>query len=811
MLNELITKVVHSSKRYRFGAAAIAVCLGLFAFAVSADLFMTLSPQQKAQSELGNNAVRVDVPVYTRAGVIEQTLPQLDSPERGFTAQLETYDLYIDSDPSTSLVYKESHWEEQAPDFGLALVQGHWPSAPGEVVVTEDVNLSLGENTTAFNGTLPLRIVGVASNSFHKHEEAVYGASGTWNTIDADAYSMTSASVRPIVFGSEGKTPAALTEFIRSQIGDADLVDRAALDDAFSASLLTRESLLATPPSGFADSYSFFFGLFAVVIPCALIFFLWRITYQVLRPLSQRFFELGISPFLLWKSSTSTLLRSALMYSVLGLVVGAGLAQCVRPFISGIAGLPDPGVLIPWKWLVLLLASSLAALLIGGVATAPSTQPHPFWKDIPLPAPSASFLRWSAIAIVLVAALFTVASALLGPDVFETWAPLPTVALCIVFSLLLAQCPRTSRPYTPAGVALRFAEKHRQLIGTGLTLLVLCMGTAVFSSSMSASFTASENDSLTSTIAPNQAHVLEKTDDGLATNADSIQHVANALGVPAPVRVSYVQATLDMPTEMSGTFGVLSIESVHDVERLLDRELTASEKDVLATGALVRDNRFIDHDHASISTSRNPSPTTLPAVSIDFGPHWEKLAGGIILESTAQKLNAPARGAQWVFTELNEEAEKRFLDSAAQARIPHELVLLPLVQSSSTPRAFYISLAAALLSALAVTFVFSRHLARATEAIETTFKVLGLDSSWHLRIVVLTTATLACTAIITGCIAGILPLAGMVYAMGDGLTFAIDWKALLVAAGAIALGAASGVGMTCFRYVQRPSSSAAAN
>lgn len=160
---------------------------------------------------------------------------------------------------------------------------------------------------------------------------------------------------------------------------------------------------------------------------------------------------------------------------------------------------------------------------------------------------------------------------------------------------------------------------------------------------------------------------------------------------------------------------------------------------------------------------------------------------------------------------VSRKTKKSAFDSAAQARIPHELVLLPLVQTSSTPRAFYISLAAALLSALAVTFVFSRQLARATEAIETTFKVLGLDSSWHLRIVVLTTATLACTAIITGCIAGILPLAGMVYAMGDGLTFAIDWKALLIAAGAIALGAASGVGMSCLRYVQRPSSSTAAH
>lgn len=811
MLNELITKVVHSSKRYRFGAAAIAVCLGLFAFAVSADLFMMLSPQQKAQSELGNNAVRVDVPVYTRAGVVEQTLPQLDSPERGFTTQLETYDLYVDSNPSASLVYKESHWEEQAPDFGLALVQGHWPSAPGEVIVTEDVNLSLGENTTAFNGTLPLRIVGVVSNSFHSQEKAVYGASGTWNTIDADAYSMTSASVRPIVFGSEGTTPAELTDFISSQLETTNLVDRAALDDAFSTSLLTRESLLATPPSGFADSYSFFFGLFAIVIPCALILFLWRVTYLVLHPLNRRFFELGISPFLLWKSNTSTLLRSALMYSVLGLVVGAGLAQCVRPFISGLAGLPDPGVLIPWKWLVLLLASSLAALLIGGVATAPSTQPHPFWKDIPLPALSASFLRWSAIAIVLVAALFTVASALLGPDVFETWAPLPTVALCIVFSLFLARCPRTSRPYTPAGVALRFAEKHRQLIGTGLTLLVLCMGTAVFSSSMSASFTASENDSLTSTIAPNQAHILEKTDDGLSTRAESVQHLATALGVPAPVRVSYVQATLDMPAEMSGTFGVLSVESVRNVEQLLDRELTASEKEVLKTGALVRDHRFINQDHVSINTSKNSGHSSLSALSMDFGPHWEKLAGGFILASTAQNLDAPAGRTQWVFTGLQEDQEKRFLDSAAQAHIPHELVLLPLIQTSSTPRAFYISLAAALLSALAVTFVFSRQLARATEAIETTFKVLGLDSSWHLRIVVLTTATLACTAIITGCIAGILPLAGMVYAMGDGLTFAIDWKALLVAAGAIALGAAGGVGMSCLRYVQRPASSTVAH
>ena len=36
-------------------------------------------------------------------------------------------------------------------------------------------------------------------------------------------------------------------------------------------------------------------------------------------------------------------------------------------------------------------------------------------------------------------------------------------------------------------------------------------------------------------------------------------------------------------------------------------------------------------------------------------------------------------------------------------------------------------------------------------------------------------------------------------------------KALLIAAGAIALGAASGVGMSCLRYVQRPSSSTAAH
>lgn len=54
-----------------------------------------------------------------------------------------------------------------------------------------------------------------------------------------------------------------------------------------------------------------------------------------------------------------------------------------------------------------------------------------------------------------------------------------------------------------------------------------------------------------------------------------------------------------MPTEMSGTFGVLTVESVHDVELLLGHELADHEKDVLKTGALVRDNRFINQDHAS--------------------------------------------------------------------------------------------------------------------------------------------------------------------------------------------------------------------
>ena len=226
---------------------------------------------------------------------------------------------------------------------------------------------------------------------------------------------------------------------------------------------------------------------------------------------------------------------------------------------------------------MLLLASSLAALLIGAIATAPSAQPHPFWKD-PDTDPIGIILTLGCSRYCPCRCPLHVRCSTAGARRIRNMGASANRGDVHRLSLLLARCPRTSLPYTPAGVALRFAEKHRQLIGTGLVLLVLCMGTAVFSSSMSASFTASENDSLTSTIAPNQAHVLKKTDDGLATNADSVQHVATALGVPAPVRISYVQATLEMPTEMSGTFGVLGVESVHDVERLLDRELTASEK-----------------------------------------------------------------------------------------------------------------------------------------------------------------------------------------------------------------------------------------
>ena len=129
---------------------------------------------------------------------------------------------------------------------------------------------------------------------------------------------------------------------------------------------------------------------------------------------------------------------------------------------------------------------------------------------------------------------------------------------------------------------------------------------------------------------------------------------------------------------------------------------------------------------------------------------------------------------------------------ANELGIPPEDIQLSKGYETETPLSFYISLTAALLSAIAIALVVSRGLNSSMKALHTAFFHLGLSRDWSFKSLSWAISFICFSSLVVGTFSGLAPLAAFSFLLGDGFLFAIDWTAMGLTIIAVLLGTVIG-------------------
>ena len=759
--------------RLMYALAALSILL-LAATATSAML-MTMSAEQHVASNLGDNHQRADAPCSLSLGDnIDDCLSAPSDPKR-FSRELVSQDFYVDTDPDHRMTYSEGDWESQGPSYGLTLESGRWPTSPGEIIATTASGLSEESGVSAFSSNLEINVVGTVTSKYVPTATAVYAAPGTWD-LSTTPSSPSSAGARPMLLDNQSSDQEEL-EKTMDRIAHVDNAEFSARE-AVKLSYLSRQSLENQPPKSLLDEYSFFFGIFAFLLPLFFSAFLTAMQRRALEALANALHQLGISRKKLWTIFHVQILFLVLSISVCAIVTGTLFPHLFRTHLAELGSVPGRDFVLPWKWCGLLLASALLPPIFSALTTA---LPIRFQKA--QTAEHQLSAKWKRVSAGAIPALCAIALAtvlfagVVGPEIFTTLAPIPTLALAIALTLAVTISIKSDSPTSPSHLARRFLSSHRFLPLIGVALLSSTAGIAIFSSNLAASMTASEAESYAPIVAPDQA-ILTLPDEMDSARESAQNSLVSQGDLPEPISAQQLSAGLPMTPDVSGTFGILSVQDAKSWEKLTDEKLTSDERQTLESGGvLVREKRLMDASHTQITDS-NEKSHTLEAQEGSFGNYWEKQVGGVVLNSTAQSLEIPSISTQWIFDGLSAQKAERVPEIANHLGIPPEDIQLSKGYETETPLSFYISLTAALLSAIAISFAIARGLNTSMNTLHTTFFHLGLRRDWSFNSFSWAIAIICLSSLIIGVFSGLAPLAAYSFLLGDGFLFAVDWNAI---------------------------------
>lgn len=789
MVSQLLSKITKQQPKVRLMYALAALSILLLAAVATSSMLMTMSVEQHVASNLGDNQQRADAPCSLALGDnIDDCLSSPGDPER-FSRELISQDFYTDADPSHRMTYAEGDWASHGSSYGLTLKSGRWPTSPGEIVATTPSGISEETEVSAFSSNLKVNVVGTVTNEFMPKASAVYAAPGTWD-LTTTPVSPSSVGARPMLLDNQSSNPSEL-ERTMNRIAHSDNAELSA-KEAVKLSYLSKQSLEEQPPKSLLDEYSFFFGAFAFVLPLFFSAFLTTTQRRALKTPAASLHQLGIARKKLWSIFHLRLLFLVLSISTCAIITGALIPHLFRDQLANLGSVPGRDVTLPWKWYGLLLVSAVLPPIFSALTTALPVQfhkTHTTEHELSLKWKRASAGAIPTLCgITLVTVLF---AGVVGPEIFTTLAPIPTLAVAFAVALLLTISIKSNAPTSPSRLARRFLSSHRILPLIGLGLLSSTVGIAIFSSSLAASMTASEAESYAPIVPPDQAILT------LPAEADSVRGTAqNSLitqgDLPEPISVQQLSAGLPMDPNVSGAFGVISVHDSDSWERLTDEKLTSNERQTLERGGvLVRDKKLVDASHTQITDSNGKSHT-LDAQESSFGNYWEKQVGGVILEDTAQQLELPTNSPLWVFDGLSTQKAGHVPKVANELGIPPEDIQLSKGYETETPISFYISLTAALLSAIAIALVVSRGLNSSMKALHTAFFHLGLSRDWSFKSLSWAISFICFGSLVIGTFSGLAPLAAFSFLLGDGFLFAIDWTAMGLTIIAVLLGTVIG-------------------
>jgi len=608
--------------------AAIIVATAILAIAVTGVVTssLQLSPQQRADSALGTADARIQLPSGVAIGTDGRDLDDrlraavVDAGGSSPSIDYGTAGLYPEDYSEKSIAFREIDDRAVAAPQ-IMLRSGAWPTHIGEALVSEALagRWPVGGTVQLFGGALSLTVVGEYRDVFNTSARSFVVPAGTWSSMRAldaaTAARLDDGATREVRWSGDDSIDA-VTAAVGRAVGEdpttLDVHTRAAIERSTRSTDVTLTvALIAGPLAA---------GLIAGLLAGGFT----RRSRDVM-------WTIGV-PYASTRAAAALAVAVvAAAGGVAGAAVGMGAAVAGRPLIAEIATQPlGPITSLPGTVAAIALAIVGA---LGGAGLADRRR-----SSARRSARSRS--RTEHILVRLCISTVVLAAGLAIGNGTTSRTEQMLSALLIAIAILVAATPAAialvSR-WTPEdlgarlGVRLLGSDRRSSsvIVWAVASLQVIGIAAAV----VITSFVTNVNAATESVVAPGQIVLEVELDDDVTQSAVRAE-VESLLGVTDPV----VATTLNVGSDR-GAGASRTVATASDLERLLARSLTQTERETLESGGYLLTKEPASPTVSFLAEGGIAASFTA-VVMDDIDPSWRNVDGFLLVE-TARAAGLP--------------------------------------------------------------------------------------------------------------------------------------------------------------------------
>lgn len=687
---------------------------------------------------------------------------------RDVTVQIASYDVRVDTAPHAAAGYYEMAWTADPFPQRWTLRSGHWPTRPGQVVLTAvlaDVT-HRRSSVPVLSGNSRFQVVGTVTDRYATRSAEMLAAPGTWHALPWSRlgvkYPTLSGSVTLLwTGGHDQQVSGALVTLLAAQPG---ALPRAAIVENFTQYLLTRPQLLASSPTGWVQRLPIAWSVPSRVLPLLGVLAVFAINDRRLRRNLATLRAVGVNA----RDAALGVGLAAAGWSLLAAAAGAaaGIAAGIttRPLAqaentSPLA--PLPPVTGPLLRLGVAVAVGCAAALLAALVarrgspamltTAPRT-PRGWVRP----------LRWTVTGAAAAFAVRQAVAARGVPDALFLLGTVTVVLLLVTPDLLGAvlRLPTRGPRRRLASRQLRF--DRRRSVGA-VCVIAAALGPVVSVLTLTNSASVSDQHTQISPV-PDHQLLISPGDIIQAPPAALVRLVTASVGDHG-TRIAVRTAGTDTRFVQPGTGGpVLLVDSVTDAARVNNAPLTPAEADTLSRGGAVLFSAVSPPLPAlAVRDATTNALTPVPGVPVTVGPFqtsWAYTNRAVMLTVTARAHHLPVGAAQTLFTGVDPAtvaaAEKAATDAGWAStylhayRAPDASPIPPVLADTTAALAVLVPL---------TVFAGSRAQAATLRGYSAGLLAIGLPRRWVRDVLSLEVLGQLALATAVGLTAGIVPIA----------------------------------------------------
>jgi len=696
--------------------------------------------------------------------------------------------------------FLEGDWESEPFPEGYSLTEGRWPRAPREVVVTDAFARAIeGKRAfSVFSGNQRLRVVGRVHDRFGTASSKILAAPGTWRAFAATK----GLSVKSAKYPLPEPSPALLWSggqrgrVVRSISGVAS-PGAEAESGGPATQLRTREGELSKTRRSWIDRIPLAYRVPSIGLVLLAVLAAFGMNARRLRRNLGALRSVGIgaadATAAVILAGAGWVLAACVAGSGLGIGLGLAVRAMAREFITQpLSPFPDvsgPALRFLAVAVVACLGVAVAAMVGQRRLTARS-----LLSFLPRGRP-VSNVRHALATLAAAAAIWQGFSL----DAIDG-AMILVGTLAATVALMTPEIVRTALRRLPASGARRRLARQQLLFDNGRAVIVVAVLTATLGPPLAMVTlldAAITSQAQISSAAPRQV-VLSGPEGSARPPQGLVRQVVARLDAPAPpVQVSYLGSSQDaarpgdVDVNVAGDDleAVMAVDTLADADRLSNGALTDAQRQTLGDGGLLvwpQPNRkdlklegnALPLDVRNAETGKVVSSTPpIAAVYAPFEPSWQEGNDGLVLTSTARRLDLPVWRGELVLTGISTTASAQAEQTAIDAGYDPRQVDFYDVDSVQVPPAFWATIIGLGLLVLLTIFSLTGAQAAMLRSYLGGLIALGLPRRWARNVLNLQTAILVAISTLLGLVIGVVPIVIAALKV-PGLMLAIPWSAL---------------------------------